>query len=109
MTNRIGPVDQASIGKVGNKIDDTSTTKKVSGDQASAASSAAGKSSSNDTVELTSSAKLLERLEKTLATLPEIDASRVSEVKSAIANGNFEIDAGAIADAMIKFERSLGD
>ena len=35
--------------------------------------------------------------------------SLVSEVKAAIENGEYEIDADAIADAMIRFERSFGE
>jgi len=109
MANRIGPMDQSFIGKIGNKVDDTGVTRKLSGDTDTAGGVAAGSVSKGDTVELTSSAKLLERLEKTLASLPDINSSRVAEVKAAIENGEYSIDADAIADAMIRFEQSLGD
>ncbi|WP_156762929.1 flagellar biosynthesis anti-sigma factor FlgM [Woeseia oceani] len=62
----------------------------------------------SDTVELTSGAKLLERLDKTLSSLPDIDASRVEAVKTAIAKGDYEIDASKIADALIRSEREFG-
>ena len=63
-----------------------------------------------DTKRLTAETyRLLERLEKSLADLPAVDATRVAEVKAAIENGDYEIDADAIADAMIRFERSLGE
>jgi negative regulator of flagellin synthesis FlgM len=61
--------------------------------------------STGETVELTSSAKLLERLEKTLASLPEIDRARVEAVKTAIENGDYQIDADRIADALLRADR----
>lgn len=109
MTNRIGPVDQGEIGKVGNKVEDTATTRKISGDAGASQGASKSPVSTSDTVELTSSAKLLERLEKTLASLPDVDAARVADVKAAIENGNYEIDADAIADALLRFDRSIGD
>lgn len=52
--------------------------------------------------------KLLERLENKLASLPETDNGRVAAVKSAIANGDYRIDAGRIADALIRADREFG-
>ena len=43
------------------------------------------------------------RLDKALASAPDIDETRVAEIKAAIENGNYEIDADAIADALIRF------
>ena len=108
MTNRIGPVDPSAIGKAGNKVDETGGGRKVSGN-AGAAEAPKSRASTSDTVELTSGAKLLERLEKSLADLPDVDGARVAEVRAAIENGEYKIDADAIADAMIRFERSFGE
>ena len=60
-------------------------------------------------VNLTTSAKLLERLDKTLAALPTVDSDRVAEIKAAIQDGNYKIDSDAIADAMIRLDRSFGE
>ena len=109
MTNRIGPVDQSTIGKLGNNVDETGSASRVSADKAAASNATARPPSDGDTVELTRGAKLLERLEKSLDSLPAIDAQRVADIKSAIENGDYEIDSEAIADAMILFERSLGE
>ena len=101
-------MDPGALGKVGGKVEDAGANRKISessGDSKSAAHTAV---STNDTVELTSSAKLLERLDKTLASLPVVDSNRVAEIKTAIENGDYEIDADAVADAMIRFEQSLG-
>jgi negative regulator of flagellin synthesis FlgM len=64
---------------------------------------------SADTVELTSGAQLLARLEKTLATLPDIDAARVDKVKTAIASGDYFIDAEKIADALLRSDKELSN
>ncbi len=109
MANRIGPMDHGITGKVGNKVDETSINRKVTRDSGSQTSPTRDPASTNDTVELTSSAQLLERLEKKLASLPAVDAGRVAEIKTAIENGEYEIDADAIAAAMIRFDRALGD
>lgn len=110
MTNRIGPMDQGILGKIGTKVDEAGTSSKVTTDKAVAdKATAANPASSGDTVNLTSSAKLLERLDKTLASLPAVNAERVAEIKTAIENGDYEIDADAIAKAMIRLDRSFGE
>lgn len=109
MANRIGPMDQSSLGKIGEKIGDNASTQKVSADKPASGSDVRKPAETNDTVNLTSSAKLLERLEKTLAGLPEIDAARVADVKTAIENGDYKVDADKIAEAMLRLDRELGD
>jgi negative regulator of flagellin synthesis FlgM len=109
MTNRIGPMDQGILGKIGNKVDEAGTSSKVSKDSAAPEKASASPASPTDTVNLTSDAKLLERLDKTLASLPAVDSARVAEIKTAIENGDYQIDADAIADAMIRLDRSFGD
>ncbi len=101
-------MDQNPIGKLGSKIDESANSK-AAADPAAAGSPSPKAQQASDTVKLTSGAQLLERLEKTLADLPGVDETRVAEVKAAIENGNYEINADAIADAMIRFERSLGE
>ncbi|MDJ0700124.1 MAG: flagellar biosynthesis anti-sigma factor FlgM [Woeseiaceae bacterium] len=101
-------MDPSSIGKAGNKLNETSASK-VSKDSAAPSEQGASTVAKGDTVQLTSNAKLLERLDKSLASLPDINEARVAEIKTAIENGDYEIDADAIAAAMLRFERSLGD
>ncbi len=101
-------MDPSSIGKAGNKLNETSASK-VSKDSAAPSSPGAATASKGETVELTSHAKVLERLDKSLASLPDVNEARVAEIKTAIENGDYEIDADAIAAAMLRFERSLGD
>ena len=101
-------MDQGSIGKLGNKVEDTATTRLTGGNQG-AKSQPGNTSSFGDTVNLTSGGQLLSRLQESLSTAPSVDVAKVADVKAAIASGNYEIDSGAIADAMIRFEQSLGE
>lgn len=110
MTNKIGPTDQTMINRVGNKIDESRPADRVSSERAAPEGTQAGQTSARDTtVQLTSGAQLLERLEKSLESLPAVDSQRVDEIKTAIANGDYEIDAQAVADAMLRLEMSFRD
>lgn len=102
-------MDQSTLGKIGNKVDEATTSSKVAPNSAKPDQSAAPPTSTTDTVNLTSSAKLLERLDKTLESLPAVNAERVAEIRNAIENGDYEIDSDAIADAMTRLDRSFGE
>ncbi|MCH9695745.1 MAG: flagellar biosynthesis anti-sigma factor FlgM [Gammaproteobacteria bacterium] len=102
-------MDQGTLGKIGGKVDETKTSNTAATTPAKSEQAAAAPASSNDTVNLTSSAKLLERLDKTLESLPAVNSERVAEIRNAIESGNYEIDSDAIADAMIRLDRSFGE
>ena len=102
-------MDQGTLGKIGGKVDETTTNSKVAPTSAKPEQASANPASSSDTVNLTSSAKLLERLDKTLESLPAVNAERVAEIRTAIESGDYEIDSDAIADAMIRLDRSFGE
>lgn len=102
-------MDQGLLGKIGSKVGETGTTRKVSTDSSGQGKDAVNQTKTEDTVELTSSAKLLERLEKTLASLPDVDSSRVEAVKAQIENGEYQIDIEKITDALLRQDRELGD
>ena len=70
-------MNQGLLGKIGQKVNNTPGTTKVNVGSTAADKKSADKPASGDTVELTHSAKLLERLEKTLGSLPEIERGRV--------------------------------
>ena len=101
-------MDQGSLGKIGSKVDEAQSSTKIEPGKTDSRSAAATPGG-NETVNLTSSAKLLERLDKTLASLPVVDQQRVDEIKTAISNGDYQIDARAVADAMVRFDRSFGE
>lgn len=60
-----------------------------------------------DTVTLTRTAGEVQKLESQLAQLPEVDQARVAEIKAAIDNGSYQIDAGQIADRLLDMEQAL--
>ena len=102
-------MDQGTMGKISNKVDETATSNKVVPNSLAPNKPASSPIANDDTVNLTSSAKLLERLDKTLESLPAINAERVAEIKHAIENGDYEINVDAIADAMVRLDRILGE
>ena len=108
MSNTIKPAGNAMIDKLGDKLGNAKETQATGVSQRIEAKSNSAGTPQNDTVELTSGAKLLERLEKSLDSIPEIDQSRVDAVKQAIASGDYEVDADKIADALLRFDREFG-
>jgi len=64
-------------------------------------------SNSADKVSLTSTAARLKDIEQRLASQTPVDNNRVNQVKSAINNGEYNVDADRVANKMIDFENSL--
>ena len=84
----------------------TRRTDSVSPDSGSTASGTR-EANTGDTVNLTRSGVLLQRLEETLANIPVVDVERVSAIRDAISSGRYQIDASAIADQIIRLDREL--
>ncbi len=61
----------------------------------------------SDTVSLTDSARLLQKLEENVANTPVVDNLRVDALKQAVREGTYEIDAGKIADKLLDIDREL--
>ncbi len=49
----------------------------------------------------------LQQIESSLASAPTMNVDRVAEVRQAIAEGNFKIDTGKIADGLIESVRQM--
>ncbi len=64
--------------------------------------------SSDDTVQLSPAVQTLQKLEASIRELPEVDEQRVEAIRTAIAEGRFEINAERIAAKLVGLERSLG-
>ena len=60
-----------------------------------------------DVVTLTDLAARLQRLTEAVAQLPEVDQTRVAELKGAIDRGEYRIDDRQVADKLAAFERLL--
>jgi negative regulator of flagellin synthesis FlgM len=96
------------LNKINDKLGDTGSTRKVASNPAHSGKDVSKQAPGTDTVELTSGAKLLERVEKTLAGLPEIDSGRVKAVRTAIENGDYVINADKVAAALLRTDREMG-
>lgn len=73
--------------------------------QGNAAPSAAAAAS--DSVVLTDGAKKLRKLAEKLRDEPDVDESRVSELKSAVNDGTYKVDGYRVAGSMLDFEKDL--
>ena len=49
----------------------------------------------------------LQAIEKGFAETPVVDTARVDEIKQAIANGHFKVDAGKVADRLLQTVQEL--
>jgi len=61
----------------------------------------------NDTVNLTDSARLLQKLEQNLKDTPVVDSERVAKIKEDINSGNYAISAERVATRFSNFESLL--
>ena len=60
-----------------------------------------------DTVSITASASKLAALETQLANMPIADEQRVAQIKAAIADGSYQVDAERTASKLLQFETEL--
>ncbi|HME37331.1 MAG TPA: flagellar biosynthesis anti-sigma factor FlgM [Steroidobacteraceae bacterium] len=75
--------------------------------QAEAAGAAASASQTGDHVTLTNSARSLQKIEEAVAKAPVVNSAKVASVKQAVQSGTYSIDAGRVADKLLKFESGL--
>ena len=98
MTNKIGGFDNRPVL--------VSTDRKVVRSD-DAAAGHVGTTNASDPVRITDQAKQLAALEKTTKGMPAIDEARVAEVRRAIDEGRYEVNAERIADKLLRAERDL--
>ena len=60
-----------------------------------------------DSVELTATVGRLQALEKSLETVPVVDAQRVDALRKSIADGSFRIDPERVATKLVQLEGTL--
>lgn len=66
------------------------------------------KSGASDQVELSNQAQTLKKLESKLADLPDVDEERVAAIKSAIENGEYQINNTQIAEKLLRSDALFG-
>ncbi len=74
---------------------------KNTGNKASAAES------SGTSVHLGTTTAQLRNLESSIASTPVVDIHKVAEIKKAISDGRFQVDAGVVADKLISTAQEL--
>jgi len=109
MSNRIDPMQHGIINKSDNKVTGSGSGAKVQSTESTGPGKSVDGTALVDTVVLTGRSQLLERLEKTAASLPVIDRAKVDAVKADIAEGNYHVDVDNIADLLLRSEQELGD
>jgi negative regulator of flagellin synthesis FlgM len=62
---------------------------------------------SGDKVELSTLSSSLQQAEASMAATPVVDRARVDEIRQAISEGRFSIDASRVADGLIDSVREL--
>lgn len=61
-----------------------------------------------DDVQLTDTATNLKRIEGKLAAIPEVDRSRVDEIRQRLQSNSYEIDPEQLAQKMLRLDQDLG-
>jgi negative regulator of flagellin synthesis FlgM len=61
-----------------------------------------------DTVSVSDSALLMQRLEEAVAKSPTGRADHVQQIKDALARNEYSVDAQRVADKLLQFERETG-
>lgn len=94
-----------SIQSVSGKANSTILTTKSTADNVAKSNNIQAQKKSNDNVDITALAKEITRAFESSKTSPAINESRVEEVKKALANGDYPINAERIAEKMVQMER----
>jgi len=67
----------------------------------------AGKATPGEKVELSSLAGRMQEVEAALANVPVADSGRIAEIKQAMAEGRFQVDASKVADGLIESVKQM--
>jgi negative regulator of flagellin synthesis FlgM len=85
----------------------TSSAAVVDKSQTESSSQPAQTAQTADHVTLTNSARTLQKVENRIAKAPVVDVDKVAQVKQAVTDGSYKVDAGRTADKLLQFERGL--
>ncbi len=67
----------------------------------------AGAAAGSDSVRLTGDAVQLAAVDRALAAAADVDLKQVEAIRSAIAEGRYEVNPGAVADKMLQMDKLL--
>jgi negative regulator of flagellin synthesis FlgM len=92
--------------KIDNSVKSVGNT--PAGEQrARATGQAQGAQTQGDQVQLSSLSSGMQQAEKAIANTPVVDQARVDEIKQAITDGRFQVDANKVADGLIDSVRQM--
>lgn len=66
-----------------------------------------GAEQKTDSIKLTNTANQLKQAEKSLQSVPEVDAGRIAEITRAIERGEYPVDPKRLADKFLQLEREV--
>lgn len=104
MSNEINIQNTLGTNRVsnsGNKVESGSA-------KDSSANAPKTESRGSETVSVSADYARLGEISSRLAALPEVDATKVAEIKQALADGSLTIDAEKVAASILDFESSYG-
>ena len=65
------------------------------------------KTNSGETVQLSSEAQGIRKIEQELAKLPEVDNERVARIKQALNDGSYQVNSRSVAEKLLGFEQDF--
>ncbi|HET8848918.1 MAG TPA: flagellar biosynthesis anti-sigma factor FlgM [Marinobacter sp.] len=101
--NGIGPGQVNTNRTTADKSGASQAPQSNAGEQAKAQSPAAR----GENVSLSNQAKNLKQLEQKLGDYPEMDDDRIEQIRTALANGTYKIDAEKLAQKMLEMDNSI--
>lgn len=102
-------IDTSNTYKTGTATTGRSSASAVNPTKAEGKKGAAeGVSTSSDSVVLSPEAQSLSRLQEAVDSAPDISSEKVEQIKQAIAEGRFEINAERLAEAMLSQDDLIG-
>jgi len=100
--NGIGP-GQVNTPRTTADKSSNQNTQAPAGEQSKAQNPAAR----GENVNLSSQAKNLNQLEQKLGEYPEMDDDRISQIRSALEDGSYKVDAEKLAQKMLDMDKSI--
>lgn len=99
--NGIGPGQVNTQRTTADKSSSTHEARQAAPEQARA------QSARGENVNLSSQARNLKQLEQKLGDFPEMDDARIEQIRSALENGTYKVDAEKLAQKMLDMDKSI--
>ncbi|PAV25151.1 FlgM family anti-sigma-28 factor [Tamilnaduibacter salinus] len=103
--NGVGPGQPNN--RTGNATDKTGNAPRTSQQPASDTAAKQSSGARADSVSLSDQSKALKSLESRLAEYPEVDDARVAEIRAALEDGSYKVDAEKLAQKMLDEDQGI--